>query len=56
MNDKDALDLYRVISSYAEAGNFDRLFDEEIQFLEQADHDPSLTAVFAFALWLMFFR
>jgi predicted nucleotidyltransferase len=38
-NDKDALDLYRVISSYADAGNFDRLFDAETHFLEQADHD-----------------
>jgi predicted nucleotidyltransferase len=38
-NDKDALDLYRVISSYTDAGNFDRLYDEEIQFLEEADHD-----------------
>jgi predicted nucleotidyltransferase len=38
-NDKDALDLYRVISSYADAGNFDRLYDEKIQFLDAADHD-----------------
>jgi predicted nucleotidyltransferase len=35
-NDKDALDLHRVISNYADAGNFDRLYDEEFQFLEQA--------------------
>jgi predicted nucleotidyltransferase len=38
-NDKDALDLYRLISSYADAGNLDRLYDEQIQFLETADHD-----------------
>jgi predicted nucleotidyltransferase len=38
-NDKDALDLYCVMSSYADAGNFDRLYGEEIQFLEAADHD-----------------
>jgi predicted nucleotidyltransferase len=38
-NDKDAVDLYRIISSYADAGNFDRLYDEEFQFLEQADYD-----------------
>jgi predicted nucleotidyltransferase len=34
-NDKDAVDLYRIISSYADAGNFDRLYDEEFQFLER---------------------
>jgi predicted nucleotidyltransferase len=38
-NDKDALDLYRVITSYADAGNFDRVYHEEVPFLEQADHD-----------------
>jgi predicted nucleotidyltransferase len=38
-NDKDAVDLYRIISSYADAGNFDRLYDKEFQFLEQADYD-----------------
>ena len=41
-NDKDALDLYRVISTYAEAGNFDRLYDEAIQLLEQAEYDIEL--------------
>jgi predicted nucleotidyltransferase len=40
--DKDALDLYRVISSYADAGNFDRLYEQEIQFLEQPQHDIEL--------------
>jgi predicted nucleotidyltransferase len=38
-NDKDALDLYPVITSYADAGDFDRLHHEEVQFLEQAEHD-----------------
>jgi predicted nucleotidyltransferase len=38
-NDKDALDLYRLISSYADAGNLDRLYGEEIHFLEAADYD-----------------
>lgn len=38
-NDKDTLDLYRLIASYADAGNLDRLYGEEIQFLEAADHD-----------------
>jgi predicted nucleotidyltransferase len=41
-NDKDAVDLYHVISTYADAGNFDRLYDEEIQFLERANHDIDL--------------
>jgi predicted nucleotidyltransferase len=41
-NDKDALDLYRVISTYADAGNFDRLYDEAIQLLEQAEYDIEL--------------
>jgi predicted nucleotidyltransferase len=35
-NDKAALDLYLVITSYADAGNFDRLYHEEVQFFEQA--------------------
>ena len=40
--DKDALDLYRVISTYADAGNFDRLYDEATQLLEQAEYDIEL--------------
>lgn len=40
--DKDALDLYRVISIYADAGNFDRLYDEATQLLEQAEYDIEL--------------
>jgi predicted nucleotidyltransferase len=40
-NDKDALDLYRMVSSYADAGNLDRLYDEKVRFLEQ-DYDIEL--------------
>jgi predicted nucleotidyltransferase len=42
-NDKDVLDLYRVISTYADAGNFDRLVGEQCHFQEQADHDIEFT-------------
>jgi len=41
-NDKDALDLYRVISTYEEAGNIDRLYGEEIRFTVQANYDSEL--------------
>jgi predicted nucleotidyltransferase len=41
-NDKDALDLYRVISTYADAGNVDRLYGEEIRFLEEVRYDLEL--------------
>lgn len=41
-NDKDALDLYRVISTYADAGNTDRLYDSEISLLEQVNYDLEL--------------
>jgi predicted nucleotidyltransferase len=40
--DKDALDLYRVISTYADAGNNDRLYDSEIGLLEEANYDLEL--------------
>lgn len=40
--DKDALDLYRIITTYADAGNSDRLYGEEIRFLEQANYDLEL--------------
>lgn len=39
---KDALDLYRVISTYTDAGNTDRLYDSEISLLEQANYDLEL--------------
>jgi predicted nucleotidyltransferase len=41
-NDKDALDLYRVISTYADAGNTERLYDSEISLLEQLNYDLEL--------------
>jgi predicted nucleotidyltransferase len=41
-NDKDALDLYRVISTYADAGNTDRLYDLEVSLLEQVNYDLEL--------------
>src|SRR5260370_39420736 len=41
-NDKDALDLYRVISTYADAGNTDRLYDSEISLLELLNYDLEL--------------
>jgi predicted nucleotidyltransferase len=41
-NEKDALDLYRVISTYADAGNLDRLYDDKFPFLEQANYDIEL--------------
>jgi predicted nucleotidyltransferase len=41
-NDKDALDLYRVISTYADASNTDRLYESEISLLEQVNYDLEL--------------
>jgi predicted nucleotidyltransferase len=41
-SDKDALDLYRVITTYADAGNLDRLYDNEIRFLERSGFDLEL--------------
>jgi predicted nucleotidyltransferase len=41
-NDKDALDLYRVISTYVDAGNTDRLYDSELSLLEQVNYDLEL--------------
>lgn len=38
--DKDALDLYRVISTYADAGNEDRLYDPESPYMERFNYDP----------------
>lgn len=41
-SDKDALDLYRVISTYADAGNLDRLYDSATELLDKFDHDLEL--------------
>jgi predicted nucleotidyltransferase len=38
--DKDALDLYRVISAYADAGNEDRLYDPNSPYMEKFKYDP----------------
>lgn len=38
-NDKDAADLYRIMSSYADAGNTDRLYGGELHFLEATGFD-----------------
>lgn len=41
-SNKDASDLYRLLTSYADAGNTDRLYGEEIQVLEAVDYDFEL--------------
>jgi len=41
-SDKDALDLYRVISTFADAGNLDRLYDSATGLLEKFGHDLEL--------------
>lgn len=38
-NSKDASDLYTLLSTYADAGNLDRLYEEEADLLETADFD-----------------
>jgi predicted nucleotidyltransferase len=37
--DKDALDLYRLITTYADAGNTDRLYDSEPALLDESGFD-----------------
>ncbi len=39
---KDAADLYRLLATYAEAGNFDRLYDQELTLLEAVEFDLEL--------------
>lgn len=41
-SDKNALDLYRVISTYADAGNLDRLYDSAAALLEKFGYDLTL--------------
>lgn len=41
-SDKDAVDLYRLMSTYADAGNLDRLYDEDLELLEQTGYDLEL--------------
>ena len=38
-NNKDALDLLRLLEHYADAGNLDRLYESELPLLEGADFD-----------------
>ena len=39
---KDAADLYRLVTSYADAGNADRLYDHEMELLEAMGFDMQL--------------
>jgi predicted nucleotidyltransferase len=39
---KDALDLFRLLGQYADAGNLDRLYDAELPLLENAGFDIEL--------------
>jgi predicted nucleotidyltransferase len=40
--DKDGADIYRLLTSYADAGNTDRLYDQEMELLETAGFDLQL--------------
>lgn len=40
--DKDAVDLYRLITSYANAGNADRIYNTEMNLLEAVGYDMEL--------------
>jgi predicted nucleotidyltransferase len=39
---KDAADLYRLLTAYAEAGNMDRLYEYELDLLESVEFDMEL--------------
>ena len=41
-SNKDAADLYRLLTTYADAGNTDRLYDTELNLLEAAGFDMRL--------------
>ncbi|HWE51568.1 MAG TPA: nucleotidyl transferase AbiEii/AbiGii toxin family protein [Bryobacteraceae bacterium] len=41
-SNKDAADLYRLLTTYADAGNTDRLYDTELDLLEAAGFDMRL--------------
>ncbi len=41
-DNKDAADLYRLLAKYSEAGNFDRLYDQESALLEAVEFDLEL--------------
>lgn len=40
--DKDAADLYRLLTAYADAGNTDRLYEHEMDLLEEVGFDMQL--------------
>ncbi len=40
--DKDAADIYRLLTAYADAGNTDRLYDNEMDLLEAVGFDMQL--------------
>jgi predicted nucleotidyltransferase len=39
---KDAADLYRLLTSYADAGNTDRVYEQDLDLLESVDFDMRL--------------
>jgi predicted nucleotidyltransferase len=41
-SNKDAADLYRLLTSYADAGNADRVYEQELDLLESVDFDMPL--------------
>src|SRR5580658_9120585 len=41
-SNKDAADLYRLLTTYADAGNTDRIYDQELDLLESVDFDMRL--------------
>jgi predicted nucleotidyltransferase len=41
-NSKDASDLYTLLSTYADAGNLDRLYEHEVDLLEKVEFDVIL--------------
>lgn len=41
-NAKDAHDLYQIMTTYADAGNADRLYNDEFAMLEGAGYDPEI--------------
>lgn len=41
-NNKDATDLHRLLAAYADAGNLDRIYDEELSLLEDAEYEMEL--------------
>jgi predicted nucleotidyltransferase len=40
--DKDAADIYRLLTAYADGGNTDRLYDQEIDLLEMVGLDMQI--------------